>query len=121
MLVAGRHSATLDSDPAEFDTLHQALVGTGLAAAAMWMTCAFGRGEMAILERSIALGGHVRVRFENAITDAEGRPARDNARRVAMVAAIARRLGREPGGREVARHVLGQRAGGALLHRASGA
>ncbi|WP_417628973.1 3-keto-5-aminohexanoate cleavage protein [Pararhodobacter aggregans] len=121
LLVAGRYSATLDSDPAEFDVLHQALVETGLNEAALWMTCAFGRGEMAILERSIALGGHVRVGFENAITDAEGRPARDNAQRVAMVAAIARRLGREPGGREVARHVMGQRAEGALVHRASGA
>ncbi|WP_323021105.1 3-keto-5-aminohexanoate cleavage protein [Pararhodobacter sp.] len=116
LLVAGRYSATLDSDPAEFDALHRALVETGLAEAALWMTCAFGRGEMAILERTIALGGHVRVGFENAITDAEGRPARDNAERVAMVAAIARRLGREPGGPGLARRVLGQRGERALLH-----
>lgn len=116
MLVAGRYSATLDSDPAEFDLLHRALVETGLDRSALWMTCAFGRGEMAIMERTIAAGGHVRVGFENAIADAEGRPARDNAERVALVAAIARRLGREPGGPELARQVLGQRGAGPLLH-----
>lgn len=117
LLVAGRYSATLDSDPAEFDALHAALQETGLADRSHWMTCVFGRGEMAILERTIALGGHVRVGFENAIVDAEGRPARDNAERVAMVAAIARRLGRSLGDGALAAGVLGQRQPGPLLHK----
>jgi 3-keto-5-aminohexanoate cleavage enzyme len=116
LLVAGRYSAPQDSDPAAFAALHDALRETGLAEAALWMTCAFGRGEMAILERTIDLGGHVRVGFENAIVDARGRPARDNAERVAMVAAIARRLGRTPGDSTVAARVLGQRGTGPLLH-----
>jgi 3-keto-5-aminohexanoate cleavage enzyme len=116
LLVAGRYSATLDSDAADFDNLYAALCDTGLADQALWMTCAFGRGEMAILERTIDLGGHVRVGFENAIVDAHGRPARDNAERVAMVAAIAMRLGRRLGDGAVAAQVLGQRGLGPLLH-----
>lgn len=116
LLVAGRYSATLDSDPTEFAALHGALRETGLDDRALWMTCAFGRAEMAILERTIDLGGHVRVGFENAIVDARGRPARDNAERVAMVAGIARRAGRAPGDAALARHVLGQRAASPLLH-----
>lgn len=115
LLVVGRYSATQDSEVAEFDALHAALSETGLAASALWMTCAFGRGELACLERSIALGGHARVGFENAITDAAGRPARDNAERVEMVAALAMRLGRRPGDEALARRVLGQGGGGPLL------
>lgn len=115
LLVAGRYSATLDSDPAEFEALYAALAETGLADTALWMTCAFGRGEMACLEMTIARGGHVRVGFENAMVDASGRPARDNAERVAMVAQLAQRHGRPVGGAAIARDVLGQQAPGPLL------
>jgi len=115
LLVVGRYSATQDSEVAEFDSLHATLRETGLADTALWMTCAFGRGEMACLERSIALGGHARVGFENAIVDAGGRPARDNAERVALVAALAARQGRAVGDAAHARHVLGQRGESPLL------
>ncbi|MFT6773419.1 MAG: 3-keto-5-aminohexanoate cleavage enzyme [Paracoccaceae bacterium] len=94
ILVAGRYSATQDSDVAEFETLYAALAAAGLDEAAVWMTCAFGRGELACLERTIELGGHVRVGFENAIVDATGAPARDNAERVALVADLAAKHGR---------------------------
>jgi len=60
------------------------------------MVCAFGRGELACLEAAIRLGGHVRVGFENAIVDAEGNLATDNAERVALVADAVRRCGGEP-------------------------
>lgn len=115
ILVVGRYATTQDSDVDEFDALHTALSETGLARTAHWMVCAFGRGEMACLERAIALGGHARVGFENAITDAEGRPARDNAQRVALVAEIAARVGRPIAGPEFTREVLGQSASGPLL------
>ena len=89
IVVAGRYSATQDSDVAEFDALYDTLVATDLHREAIWMTCAFGRGEMACLDRTIELGGHARVGFENAIVDAEGKPAKDNAERVGLVAALA--------------------------------
>jgi uncharacterized protein (DUF849 family) len=108
ILVAGRYSATLDSDLGEFEALHAALQAEGLDEQAIWMTCAFGRGEMACLERTIELGGHARVGFENAIVDAQGRPARDNAERVALVAELARRHGRALAGPEGAARVLGR-------------
>lgn len=115
LLVAGRYSVTLDSDPAEFELLYSALAETGLADKAIWMTCAFGRGEMACLDLTIARGGHVRVGFENAIVDAAGRPARDNAQRVAMVAELAGAHGRTVGGAACAGNVLGQQGLGPLL------
>lgn len=115
ILVVGRYATTQDSDIDEFDALHAALSDTGLARTAHWMVCAFGRGEMACLERAIALGGHARVGFENAITDADGRPARDNAQRVAMVAELGARYGRRHAGPELAREVLGQTAPKPLL------
>ncbi len=108
ILVVGRYSATLDSDLAEFEALFDALRTEGLDEEAIWMTCAFGRGEMACLERTIELGGHARVGFENAIVDAEGRPARDNAERVALVAALAQRHDRALAGPEAAAKVLGR-------------
>lgn len=86
LLVVGRYSATLDSDIAEFDTLYSTLSAHNLNHEAVWMTCAFGRGELACLDRCIALGGHARVGFENAIVDASGHPAVDNAERVRHVA-----------------------------------
>jgi len=115
LLVVGRYSATQDSEVSDFDALHATLTETGLASSALWMTCAFGRGEMVCLERTIALGGHARVGFENAIVDAAGSPARDNAERVAQVAALAARHGRTLGDAALARHVLGQRHDGPLL------
>ena len=76
------------------------------------MTCAFGRGEMACLERTIELGGHARVGFENAIVDATGRIAKDNAERVALVRQLARKHGRPVAGPAACAAILGRRAEG---------
>lgn len=115
IVVAGRYSATQDSDVAEFEALHDALVRTGLNTEADWMTCAFGRGEMACLERTIELGGHARVGFENAIVDAEGHPARDNAERVGLVAALAAKHGRPLADAARSAEILGRRVDTALV------
>lgn len=112
IVVAGRYSATQDSDIAEFNALYDALTDTGLDTESVWMTCAFGRGELACLERTIELGGHVRVGFENAIVDAGGRPARDNAERVALVAALAREHGRDLAFSGAAAGILGRQVDG---------
>jgi len=109
LLVAGRYSATQDSDVADFDALYATLRANGLHEESVWMTCAFGRGEMACLERTIELGGHTRVGFENAIVDNSGRLARDNAERVAMVAHLAACHGRTLAGPGEAAEILGRR------------
>lgn len=59
-----------------------------------WMVCAFGREETACLALAAALGGDLRVGFENALWHGDGRLAADNAERVAEIAAVLDRLGR---------------------------
>ncbi|WP_322891148.1 MULTISPECIES: 3-keto-5-aminohexanoate cleavage protein [unclassified Yoonia] len=54
-----------------------------------WAICAFGQGETACLIAAQALGGKLRVGFENNLHMADGRIADDNAMRVAeLVGAI---------------------------------
>jgi 3-keto-5-aminohexanoate cleavage enzyme len=109
LLVAGRYSATQNSDLAEFDALYARFRASGLHEESVWMTCAFGRGEMACLERTIELGGHARVGFENAIVDSSGLRARDNAERVSIVADLAARHGRRLACPNEAARILGRR------------
>lgn len=59
-----------------------------------WMVCAFGREETACLATAAALGGDLRVGFENATQHGDGRVAADNAERVAVIVDIVDRLGR---------------------------
>lgn len=59
-----------------------------------WMVCAFGREETACLAMAAALGGDLRVGFENATRHGDGRVAADNAERVAAIVDIVDRLGR---------------------------
>lgn len=115
IVVAGRYSATQDSDLSKFEALYDALVRTGLDTDAIWMTCAFGRGEMACLERTIELGGHVRVGFENAIVDARGKPAKDNAERVALVASLALKHGRALADPRQSAELLGRQVAGPFV------
>ena len=53
-----------------------------------WMVCAFGSAETACLAHAAALGGKVRVGFENSLWNADGSLARDNAARVVEVRAV---------------------------------
>lgn len=56
-----------------------------LAEGTRWMVCAFGRAETAVAVAAAALGGDVRVGFENNLHRPEGSVAVDNAERVAAV------------------------------------
>ncbi|OGA42483.1 MAG: class III aminotransferase [Betaproteobacteria bacterium RIFCSPLOWO2_12_FULL_63_13] len=62
-----------------------------------WAMCAFGRREHACAITAAALGGHVRVGFENNLTQPDGTLAADNAAQVRRVAdgvgALGLRLG----------------------------
>lgn len=50
-----------------------------------WTACAFGRTEPLCLAAAVALGGHVRVGFENNLLAPDGTLARDNAAAVANI------------------------------------
>lgn len=62
---------------------------------APWAICAFGRHELSCAEAAIAVGGHVRVGFENNLHMADGSLAGSNADLVAATAEGVRRLGHE--------------------------
>ena len=61
-----------------------------------WAVCAFGREETACLLAAAAMGGHVRVGFENSLLNGDGSPARDNAQRVATIVEGLGLMGRRP-------------------------
>lgn len=115
ILVVGRYAGSQNATVDEFDALYGAVASVGLEQRCLWMTCAFGTGELACLERTIALGGHVRVGFENAIVNADGSLAVDNAARVAAVAEMARAHGRVPMNGASARRFLGASVRRALI------
>jgi 3-keto-5-aminohexanoate cleavage enzyme len=60
-----------------------------------WTACAFGRTEPLCLAAAVALGGHVRVGFENNLLAPDGTPARDNAAAVTNIVQLIGRTGRQ--------------------------
>ena len=58
-----------------------------------WATCAFGPREIECSLGTAALGGHVRIGFENNLLLPDGRTARDNAELIGCFAELAGRLG----------------------------
>lgn len=58
-----------------------------------WSACAFGASELACLAASAALGGGVRVGFENNVWLPDGRPAPDNAALVSRLAGMLDAMG----------------------------
>lgn len=77
LFVLGRYRDGRPSDPANVQPFLDA--GTRPV---RWMTCAFGQSETACLVRTHALGGEMRIGFENNDLNADGSRARDNAERV---------------------------------------
>jgi uncharacterized protein (DUF849 family) len=88
LLVLGRHAPGQRSDPADLAPLLGAL--RDVAPQADWAACAFGPAEADCLAEAHRLGGKCRIGFENNTLGEDGRPAPDNA---ARVAALAARLG----------------------------
>ena len=74
---------------------------------ATWTACAIGRAEFPIAAATIAMGGHVRVGFEDNLYLEKGVLAKSNGEMVAKVAAIAKLLGREVATPAEAREILG--------------
>ncbi len=71
-----------------------------------WTVAGIGRRQTAMATMAIAMGGHVRVGFEDNIYYRKGELADSNARFVERVVRIAREVGREPASISEARHIL---------------
>lgn len=89
LFVLGRYTAGQRSTPQDLLPFVQAH-HTGEP----WAMCAFGAGEHACAATAAALGGHVRVGFENNLLLKTGEVARDNAQLVQQVVDMAAALGR---------------------------
>lgn len=75
-----------------------------------WSVCAFGPNEPRCAALAAALGGHVRVGFENNLTLPDGRTAGSNAELVMNVAALAKHIGRPVATVAQARQIYGTAA-----------
>lgn len=107
LFVLGRYAKNLESEVEDLLPFVEALTASGLKANSNWMVCGFGRSETASLTAALALGGHARVGFENSLWHADGEVATSNAERVRVIAAVAKRLGRDGQTAEGAAKVLG--------------
>ena len=74
---------------------------------ATWTVTGIGRHEFTMAAAAIAMGGHVRVGFEDNVYLEKGVPAKSNGELVAKVVRIAKELGREIATPEEARKILG--------------
>ncbi len=86
LLVLGRYQPPRDAQAGDLAPLLAALQ----PGAAGWSACAFGRSEHACLIRAAAMGGHLRVGFENNVCRPDGTLARDNAENVARIVNMVR-------------------------------
>jgi uncharacterized protein (DUF849 family) len=80
LLVLGRYVDGQRAVPADLAAPHARLMAH--MPEADWAVCAFGAAETGCLVAAAALGGKMRVGFENNLTQADGTAARDNADRV---------------------------------------
>ena len=77
-----------------------------IPAGSTWTVAGIGRRQTAMATLAIAMGGHVRVGFEDNIYYRKGELADSNARFVERVVRIAREVGREPATVAQARGIL---------------
>lgn len=89
LFVLGRYTAGQQSNPRDLLPFLADWPGDW-----PWSVCAFGRDEALCMSAAIALGGHVRVGFENNLTLPNGATAGRNADLVANIARITTNAGR---------------------------
>ncbi len=90
LFVLGRYTAGQRSHPRDL----LPFLAAAVESACEWAICAFGRLEGASALTAAALGGHVRVGFENNLYLADGSLAPDNTALVRQVAVGAPAVGR---------------------------
>lgn len=101
LFVLGRYSAAQTSQPRDLLPFVDAYDDDS-----PWAVCAFGPREGACVMTAAALGGHVRVGFENNLWLSDGSLAPDNAALVAQARAGAALLGRRVADARTTRHML---------------
>jgi uncharacterized protein (DUF849 family) len=102
LFVLGRYSAGQTSQPSDLVPFVHARGGPE-----PWAVCAFGAAEHACVTTAAALGGHVRVGFENNLYLKDGSLAADNAALVTQAAQAAHALGRPLATANQIRHRFG--------------
>lgn len=94
LFVLGRYSPGQRSSLADLLPLLAAWQAAGeISAGIAWAICAFGSREIECGLGAAALGGHVRIGFENNLHLPDGSIARDNAELIGCFADLAGRLG----------------------------
>lgn len=94
LFVLGRYAADQRSSLADLLPMLAAWQAEAdVTALVPWATCAFGPRESECALGAAALGGHVRLGFENNLHMPDGRMARDNAEVIAGFVRLARALG----------------------------
>jgi uncharacterized protein (DUF849 family) len=88
MFPLGRYSVDQTSTPEDLTPFLDAMEASPEVGQAPWMVCAFGARETDCMAKAFSAGGKARVGFENNLYMADGSLARDNAARVAEVAAL---------------------------------
>ena len=101
LFVLGRYTAGQRSQPADILPF---MAANG--ADRPWAVCAFGPREAACAAAAEALGGHVRVGFENNLCLPDGSVAPDNAALIGIAAESARLIGRPIADAAAAREAL---------------
>ena len=77
-----------------------------IPAGSTWTATGIGRHAFTLAAAAIAMGGNVRVGFEDNLNLARGVPARNNGELVAKVVRLAGELGREIATPDEARAIL---------------
>ena len=93
LLVIGRYGTSATSNPRDLTARAAPFLDED---ALLWAACAFGAREAETVIAAAALGGHVRVGFENNIVQPDGTPARSNAAQIARVVKGLAAIGRAP-------------------------
>lgn len=74
LFVLGRYAGGSEGSPSDLD----ALMSAADCSAFPWAVCCFGSQELEVMRSAYALGGHVRLGFENNLAMADGQVAADN-------------------------------------------
>ena len=106
LYVLGRYSGDGQLHPQDVLPFFAAMNEANVAVAS-WSVCAFGSRESACALTAAALGGHVRVGFENNLVLSDGALAPDNAALVNQAAAGAGLVGRPLADARMACTILG--------------
>lgn len=85
----------------------KSLLDSEFGGEAHWAVAGIGRFQVPLAVHALALGGHVRVGFEDNIYYRKGEVAKSNAQLVERISRIAEEVGREVAKPELARELLG--------------